>query len=201
MKLIKRLFKRLIAIVILIIVLFMALQYVAYKIQYPYKYREYIDKYSQEYNLDPLLVLSVMKAESKFNPGAKSNKDAYGLMQITESTALDIAEDLKIQDFTTERLYEEELNIRMGSYYLSKLLKEFKNTEVALAAYNGGIGNVKKWLGNLEYSKDGESLSYIPFKETDKYVKKIRVSYNVYIFLYRQLPELIPNKLIIFKEK
>ncbi|WP_052447359.1 lytic transglycosylase domain-containing protein [Clostridium polynesiense] len=190
--------KKFVSIIIVALVIIL-IPYILYNGVYPYKYKEQINKYSEQNNLDPLLVLSVIKAESNFKPNALSNKGAYGLMQITENTGKDVAEELKINDFTAESLFEPEWNIRFGTWYLNSLIKEFKNIEVALAAYNGGMGNVKKWLKNSEYSEDGKTLKYIPFPETDKYVKRIRVNYNIYVFLYRKLPSYIPFKNIIKK--
>ncbi|MCY6485064.1 lytic transglycosylase domain-containing protein [Clostridium aestuarii] len=155
------------------------------RVIYPIKYEEYIYKYSKQYNLNPYVVAAVIKTESKFNKDATSKKNACGLMQITPSTAKEISQKIKIKDFEVDMLYDPELNINMGCWYLSDLRKEFgANMELILAAYNGGRGNVKKWLNSSEHSKDGETLQYIPFKETDKYIKKVQVSYNIYSFLY-----------------
>lgn len=152
---------------------------------YPLYYFEYISKYSGVYKLDPYLVASVIKAESNFRVDAKSHKDAHGLMQITESTAVWIAEQMKLADFDLKDLYEPEVNIKMGCWYLDNLRQEFKgDLELMLAAYNGGRGNVNNWLQDSRYSEDGKKLDYIPFKETDKYIKKIKVSYNIYKYIY-----------------
>ena len=152
---------------------------------FPLNYPEYIVKYSQKYKLDPYLVAAVIKTESNFDEGAKSNKNAYGLMQITPDTAQWAAEKMNINNFKTQMLYNPEFNIRMGCWYLDNLKEEFNNNmEVVLAAYNGGRGNVQKWLKSTEHSADGKNLHYIPFKETDKYVKKVKVNYSIYKYLY-----------------
>lgn len=152
---------------------------------FPLKYYDYIVKYSKEYNLNPFLVASVIKVESNFEKGAVSVKNARGLMQLTPSTAEWAAEQMKLGEFNVDMLYEPKVNIRMGCWYLNNLKEEFgSDMELVLAAYNGGRGNVKKWLNNYENSKNGVNLHYIPFKETDKYVKKVQVNYNVYKFLY-----------------
>jgi soluble lytic murein transglycosylase len=152
---------------------------------YPLKYTEYITKYSKEYDLDPYLVISIIRAESNFKITAKSNKDAHGLMQITSDTASWIAEQMKLETFKLEDLYIPEINIKMGCWYLNNLKQEFKgNVDLVLAAYNGGRGNVKNWLQKKEHSSDGETLQYIPFKETDKYLKRVKVNYNIYKYLY-----------------
>lgn len=152
---------------------------------YPLKYSEIVHKYSEEYNIDPYLLLAVIKAESNFDPYAVSHKSAYGLMQVTSTTGEWIAEQMKIKDFKISRLYEPEDNIAMGCWYIDNLRKEFgNNMDIVLAAYNAGRGNVQKWLADKEYSKDGKNLHYIPFKETDKYIKKIKVNYKIYKWLY-----------------
>ncbi len=155
---------------------------------YTLKYEEYISKYSQEYDLDPYLVAALIKTESKFNKDVKSKRDAYGLMQITSSTAQWAAGEMKIDYSKPELLYDAEYNIRMGCWYLNDLKKEFNgNMDVVLAAYNGGRGNVEKWLKDSEHSSDGQNLDYIPFKETDKYVKKVNTNHKIYKFLYKNI--------------
>lgn len=152
---------------------------------FPIKYTEHIVKYSKRYDLDPYLVAAVIKTESNFEENAKSNKNAYGLMQITGDTAEWAAEKMEIVHYDNKMLYDPEFNIRMGCWYLDNLRDEFDNNmEVVLAAYNGGRGNVQKWLKNTEHSADGKNLHYIPFKETDKYVKKVKVNYRIYKYLY-----------------
>ena len=154
------------------------------EVVFPYKYKAYVDKYSVMYDVEPLMILSVMKAESNFNPNAQSKKDAMGLMQITKSTGTWIAEQQGIIDFNTELLLDPEVNIRFGSWYLDNLYNQFEDWDLVIAAYNAGRGNVDKWLNNPEHSKDGEKLHHIPFNETDKYLKKVKVYYNIYSTFY-----------------
>lgn len=157
---------------------------------FPLGYREHILNYSQEYGVDPYLVAAVIKAESNFKNKAQSEKNAKGLMQLMDETAKWISVQLKDEDFKIENIYEPEVNIRYGCWYLNNLGKEFNgNVNLVLAAYNGGSGNVKSWLKNKNYSKDGKNLDYIPFKETDKYVKRVRVNYNIYKYLYPNFSE------------
>lgn len=151
---------------------------------YPLKYSESIYKYADKYEVDPYLIAAIIRTESNFNPGAVSSKDARGLMQIMPETGEWISMKMEIKDHSEEKLFIPDYNINMGCWYISDLLKEFGNLELAVASYNGGKGNVQKWLKDTKYSKDGETLSYIPFTETDKYVKKVKVSYNIYKFLY-----------------
>ncbi len=151
------------------------------------RYKDYIDMYARQSNLDPYFVAAVIKTESNFKKTATSKKNAQGLMQITPETGKWIAEQMKMTNFNVNDLKDTETNIKMGCWYLNNLKKEFNgNMDLVLAAYNGGRGNVQKWLKDAEHSKDGENLHYIPFKETDKYVKKVKVVYNIYKFLYKR---------------
>lgn len=175
---------RLVIIVLAIYLLFLGSGYILKNVIFPLKYMNYVEKYSKEYNLDPYFVMAVMKAESNFDEDAKSNKDARGLMQITTSTGKWIAEKQGIIDFDTNLLLEPEVNIRFGCWYLNNLHKEFGDWDLVIAAYNAGRGRVQEWLNSAEHSDDGKNLTYIPFKETDKYVKKVNVYYNIYRSLY-----------------
>ena len=83
-------------------------------------------------------------------------------------------------------IYDPETNINIGVWYLGKLQKEFKgNYKLIIAAYNGGSGNVRKWLKSTDYSKDGRNLANIPFAETSKYTEKVLDNYKRYKALYR----------------
>lgn len=182
------------------------------KTKYPIGYKNYINKYSKEYGIDPYLTASIINVESKFDVKAKSSKDARGLMQISPVTADWAAKELNLTDFTLESLYEPDINIRIGCWYLSVLAKEYDNNlEVILAAYNGGSGNVNKWLSNKKYSDDGKNLKEIPFKETKEYVEKVIKNREMYEKIYRdninennsadfQFPMLINNFKKIIKK-
>lgn len=152
---------------------------------FPLKYYDIVKKYASIYNLDPLRVMAVIKAESNFNENAKSIKDAYGLMQITDPTAQWAAQKMNIEYGGKDQLLDEEYNIRMGCWYLNNLREEFNDWDLIIAAYNGGRGNVNKWLKSKQHSDDGSSLTNIPFPETDKYVKKVNTNYKIYKFMYR----------------
>lgn len=146
-------------------------------IVYPKKYSIFVEKYSKEFNVEENLVYSVMKAESKFDKDATSRKGAKGLMQISDITRDWAIDELQLGDID---IYDPETNIKIGCWYLNKLYKEFGKLELVIAAYNGGSGNVTRWLKNQEYSKDGKELDSIPFQETSIYVKKVRKNYDNY---------------------
>lgn len=189
-------FKTIIKILFLILLVILLINAKSiFKSFYPIKYEEHISKYSQRYNVDPCLVSAVIKAESNFDEKAMSHRGAYGLMQIMPDTALWIAENMKLTDYKVEKLYENEINIAMGCWYINNLNTEFNgDIDLVLAAYNGGRGNVQKWLNDKAYSADGKKLDNIPFEETDKYVKKVKTNYNIYFKLYNdEFKELSKN--------
>lgn len=156
--------------------------------RYPLDYKEYIGKYSNEYEIDPYLVASVINVESRFDKNAVSSKDARGLMQIAEQTGQWGARELKIENYTGASLFEPETNIRIGSWYIKKLEREFDDRlDLVLAAYNGGSGNVSKWLKNEEYSSDGIVLDKIPFKETENYLERVKKTYKIYKRVYKDV--------------
>ena len=157
-------------------VLFMVL-----KTAYPMVYSDYVLKYAEEFDVDSSLVFSVMKNESGFDKNAYSNKDAVGLMQITNKTAKWIADNLNLSDYC---LSDPETNIKFSCWYLGYLKGKFLNLHTAIAAYNAGEGNVCKWLKDDAHSIDGVNLFNIPFHETDIYVKKVMNTYKIYEKLY-----------------
>jgi len=158
---------------------------------FPLEYRDLVIKYANENELDPILVFSIIKAESNFDPEATSHKNARGLMQIIDNTGIWAADTMGIEDFRVEYLYDPEVNIKIGCWYLKSLRNEIykyngeMNNDLVLAAYNGGIGNVQKWLKDKKYSISGKSLDKIPFRETENYVRKVNNYRKIYERLYR----------------
>ncbi|WFA09476.1 lytic transglycosylase domain-containing protein [Tissierella sp. Yu-01] len=162
----------------------------AISIIFPIAYKNEIYKYSMENELDPFLVAAIINVESKYDKDAISNKDARGLMQIGLQTGNWGADVLAIEGFDSNKLYDPEINIRIGTWYLKQLKSEFNNDmNLVLAAYNAGSGNVSKWLKDESYSKDGNTLSKIPFKETDEYLDKVKFNQKVYSTIYKHYME------------
>jgi len=156
------------------------------KMLFPLKYKEYVYKYSSEYNLDPYLVFSIIKAESSFNPNATSHKNARGLMQLTDETALWIAEMMGLENFKVEYLYDPETNIKFGCWLLNNLEKQFDSRILVVASYNAGAACVHSWLKDSKYSKTGKTLDVIPYKETEIYTKRVENYYSIYKMLYEK---------------
>jgi soluble lytic murein transglycosylase len=152
---------------------------------YPFPYRDTTTYYARIYNLDPLLLAAIMKAESGFNSKAVSPRGARGLMQIMPDTGQWIARQLGEQNFDPDRLFEPETSIYMGAWYIADLKKEFNNnTVLVLAAYNGGRGNVREWLSGSGFTGDSSDIERIPFEETRLYVQKVLKYYRIYRILY-----------------
>jgi len=176
----------LILLLILVLTKILKVQNIFLKIVYPLKYSEYVYKYSEENDLDPLFSFAIIKAESNFDEKAMSTSNAIGLMQLLEKTAEEIAiDDLQMEEFNKNDLYVPETNIKIGLKYFSKLLKQYDyNYNLAIAAYNAGTGNVKKWIEQGIIKDNGEDIENIPFKETNNYVRKINRNYKIYKKLY-----------------
>lgn len=154
------------------------------KYLYPIEHVEIIEQNCREFNLDMALVFSVINVESSFDERAVSGKGAKGLMQIMDSTAEFIAKKLNVYAFD---IFDESVNIKFGCYYLRYLLDKFSNEKTAIIAYNAGEGNVRRWLSEEEYSKDGENLHYIPFDETRDYIEKIYKNKSKYYKIYPEI--------------
>lgn len=141
------------------------------RIRYPLRYTEYVRVHAQQHNLDPALVAAVIYQESRWRSAAKSSSGAIGLMQLTPETARGIAIRTHGSAFHTQDLYNPEINIRYGAWYLDNLFKKYGDERLVLAAYNAGQGNVDRWRAN------GESIQ---FAETRAYVKTVEDVKQIY---------------------
>ena len=178
--------KRVGAIVILLLAALLLYRYfVIPNLLYPTKYSEYVDRYSEEYELDKAVIYAVIKAESSFDADNRSRTGARGLMQIMPETAEWIAGKLGDKELDPKNLTDPETNIEMGCWYLQFLKERFDNNlPVMMAAYNAGHNKVRSWLDDPQYS-DGENLTNIPYPETENYVKKVTKAYEEYQNLYQ----------------
>lgn len=175
-------------IILILIVFLIVFKDKIQRIFYPKSYKEFVSMYSDEYGVDENLVFAVIKAESNFQEDAVSHKDALGLMQIMKETAEDVARKYNIEiDFNnSEReILNVQNNIKIGTKYLAVLLEKYKNIEVAVAAYNAGIGTVDNWIEKGIIKSDGSDIENIPYKETNNYVRKILRNYKIYQDLYK----------------
>jgi soluble lytic murein transglycosylase len=145
-----------------------------WRILFPEPWWETIQAESANNNLDPYLVVSLIRQESEFNPSAISPANAYGLMQLLPSSGKALAREEGISHFQTFHLLDPATNIRLGTRYLRKTLDKFGGvTEYALAAYDAGDERVADWQAAGPYSGIDEFVESIPFTETREYVEAI----------------------------
>jgi soluble lytic murein transglycosylase len=147
------------------------------RIRYPLEYQSIVREHARNYELDPALLAAVIYAESRFDPRARSKAGALGLMQLLPDTARGIATRTGGDRFVVDDLFEPELNVRYGSWYLRNLLHKYEDERLALAAYHAGQGNVDRWL---------EEGSAIRFPETRAYVDRVESAKKVYAGTYAE---------------
>jgi soluble lytic murein transglycosylase len=150
------------------------------EILYPLAFWPKVSSSADDYGMDPYLLLSLIREESRFDPRALSPAGAVGLMQLMPQTASTTARELRIPLAGPRSLRDADLNITLGAHYLSILLKQFGSVPAALAAYNAGGSRVTQWLSENDYEASDEFIEDIPFEETRNYVKRIVSSYFHY---------------------
>src|SRR3954463_1890714 len=145
------------------------------EIALPLRHEDIIRQQARDKGLDPALIAAVIYAESHFRDGQTSAAGAQGLMQITPATARMIARKSGGVAFTVEDLGTPQVNIAYGSWYLRYLMQRYAGNETfALAAYNGGEGNVDRWLVDAERRNEALTIKAIPFSETRTYVRRVQ---------------------------
>lgn len=150
-----------------------------WRLVYPMHYYDIVDKVKGDNN--PIVLQSIIKEESHFNPFVKSSVGAIGLMQLMPATYNEVVTKHNLPT----NLNVETANITAGSLYYSSLKKVLGNKDLyAITAYNGGIGSVTNWFSKLIYSDTDEFVEQIPYPETKNYVKKVLRTYWVYGNVY-----------------
>jgi peptidoglycan lytic transglycosylase len=146
------------------------------RLRYPLSYDSIVVGHAKNYDLDPALLAAVIYRESKFDAGARSSSGAIGLMQLLPATAKGIALHTGGSRFRVADLYDPEINVRYGSFYLRRLLTKYGDTRLALAAYNAGQANVDGWIAK------GEGIA---FPETREYVDAVLDLREIYADAYK----------------
>jgi soluble lytic murein transglycosylase len=160
-----------------------------YLLAYPLGYPSWINQYAQKRNLDPAFLTAVILEESRFDPQAVSPAGARGLMQVLPATANQIVQRVKVNAYSDTLLFDPEINLRLGSWYLSSLMEEFRGKEIGvLAAYNAGPHVVREWLARNPSAPEDEFVENIPYGETRNYVIRVLGSAQVYRMLYGASP-------------
>ena len=170
--------------IIIVLVSFLLNWQVVLRWFYPIRYVTEIAAHTQGTALDPYLVAALIRVESNFQPDACSMKGARGLMQLMPETAQWVAQQRGLKVAAID-LADPDTNIGLGTWYLTMLQEEFDgNLVVALAAYNGGRGNVSRWLSEQRWNGRLDGVRDIPFLETRLYVQRVLGVYSWYVRLY-----------------
>jgi soluble lytic murein transglycosylase len=152
-----------------------------WKILFPQPYWDAIEQGATRNGLDPYMVASLIRQESEFNPGAISNANAWGLMQLLPSVGRSMAKEEGIRHFNDSELLNPETNIRLGTRYLKQTLDKFDGqAPYAFAAYNAGGSRVTDWEAIGKYHGMDEFVESIPFTETREYVQAILRNESIY---------------------
>ncbi|RPJ86773.1 MAG: hypothetical protein EHM18_04510 [Acidobacteria bacterium] len=155
------------------------------RLLYPLPYWDLVVRFGTENGIDPYLLLALMKQESGFQPDAISPASARGLMQLMSPTARELSRRLRVPYRGTATLYQPEISIRLGTFYLKQMIDDFAGVlEKGLAAYNGGASNVRRWEKKVSSSDTVVFVSNIGFRETKLYVLRVLGSYRTYRRLY-----------------
>ena len=153
---------------------------------YPMPHQDLVMSYAESYDIDPLLVFSLIKVESRFSPAATSHCGAQGLMQLMPDTARWAAHQLNMEGFDDSKLVDPETNIKLGCWYIADLSREFNGRlPLVIAAYNAGRGNVREWLIVGIWDGTVENVQKVPFPETRNHVRKVLNEYEIYRMIYK----------------
>ncbi|MBD2184109.1 transglycosylase SLT domain-containing protein [Planktothrix sp. FACHB-1355] len=149
---------------------------------YPFPYQEIIETWTKKREINPLLVVSLIRQESRFMPNIKSSAGAVGLMQVIPGVAASVARIINLKEYNLENPDD---NVNLGTWLLFETHQKYTNNSAfALASYNAGSGNVSKWLKQKEFTDPDEFIENIPFPETKEYVKQVFSNYWNYLRLY-----------------
>ncbi|HEX6163723.1 MAG TPA: transglycosylase SLT domain-containing protein [Vicinamibacterales bacterium] len=154
------------------------------KVIFPVDFWPLLQKYAKQRNLDPFVVAALVAQESNFDPVVVSHANAYGLMQILPSTGRSYARKLGVRPFSTRRLKEAEVNVRLGTQIFADEIRKYGGVHFALAAYNAGGSRVLAWQREKPGLPQDEFIDDIPFPETQNYVKRILGTAEDYRYLY-----------------
>ena len=151
---------------------------------FPLDYWPLLQKYAEQRGLDSYVVAALVAQESNFDPAVVSPANAWGLMQVLPSTGRNLARKLGVHPFSTKRLTEAEVNVRLGTQFFADSIRRFGGVHFALAAYNAGDSRVASWQRERPDMPQDEFIDDIPFPETQNYVKRILGTAEDYRSLY-----------------
>jgi soluble lytic murein transglycosylase len=156
-----------------------------WRLAFPLPYQQSVVAYSRSNGLDPYLVAAVIRQESEFDPKAVSRARAYGLTQVLPATGRLLSRRVGLRKFSSNLLFEPEVNIRIGTFYMKSLVTDLDGrVEAALAAYNAGKNRAIAWLTWGDFQEPAEFIEAIPFSETRNYVQIVLRNADIYRRLY-----------------
>jgi soluble lytic murein transglycosylase len=149
---------------------------------FPLPFKDSIVSWSQQRQLNPLLVMGLIRQESRFETNIRSIVGATGLMQVMPETGSWIAQQINLKQYNLDNPND---NIKLGTWYLDHTHQEYSNNSMlAVASYNAGPGNVAQWLTKYSFSDPDAFVELIPFAETKGYVESVFENYWNYLRLY-----------------
>ncbi|HTY64646.1 MAG TPA: transglycosylase SLT domain-containing protein [Acidobacteriota bacterium] len=154
-----------------------------WQLLFPMHHLSVISNHAAKSELDPFLVMGLIRQESAFNENARSSADARGLMQILPATGLKLARQANIRPYNSKKLFHAETNIALGTLYLASLVRQYGRVELALAAYNAGSTRVDRWLKEFGDVDMPEFIEKIPFSETRGYIRQVLSNKSLYTVL------------------
>ena len=165
-----------------------------WRLVYPQAYWESIIAYAQKYRQDPYFIAAIIREESQFNAQALSPAGARGVMQVMPPTGSAVAKQIKLRGFNAQQLYDADTVINIGTWYVSSLMKRFKNDPLLVAAaYNAGPEAVASWIRKNGNARDRDVfVESIPYSETRGYVKKVLRNYAEYKRIYGRSTSITP---------
>ncbi|MEC0230165.1 lytic transglycosylase domain-containing protein [Paenibacillus alba] len=167
-----------------LLVLFMNSSFIGRKL-YPIYFEQEIKQSAAKHKVDPFLIAAIIRVETNYRHQLESKKGALGLMQLMPDTAEWIVQSTNLEPHAPEDLLKVDVNINLGSWYLSWLNKHYNgNLFYTIAAYNAGQGNVNKWKQNEIWDGSQANINQIPFGETRHYVSRVLYYYEKYTNLY-----------------
>jgi soluble lytic murein transglycosylase len=160
-----------------------------WRLAYPAPFVSIVRDVSDEEDVPDVLLLSVIRQESFFDPLAGSTAGALGLAQVIPATGETIAQDMGVEDFSIDDLYRPSVSLRFGAHYLGQQLDAFDgDVYAALAAYNGGPGNAAKW-SDVAGGDPDRFLEEVEFDQTKAYLRLVSENLARYRQVYQGVPE------------
>ena len=156
-----------------------------WKLAFPLPYRADLERYAKQNSVDPFLLAALARQESEFNPKAVSYANARGLTQILPSTGRELSRRLQVRPYSTARLFQPQVNLQLGSFYLKSVADSLAGRwEAALAAYNAGLSRAKAWSTWGEFREPAEFVETVPFSQTHDYIQIVLRNADIYRRLY-----------------